>query len=250
MPLSKDLAMSADELDEFMESCANMRIATFSPGGRINLTPLWYGWAGGKVYTMCRGQKVRNLRRNQAATVIVDRNELFYELQGAMLQGTAIVLEDAGAELVEIDLTEIATLWLTSNVILAVEAATFHTPYLIENYSDYGDFCKNRLLSAFAFNGEDFVKAQKIRQTIRSKWNHFLKDFDLLVTHSQPEKTPLLDKPSSTRFMNSFNILGWPAISIPMGKDKDALPLGIQLVAKPWQEEFLLRAAQTIESYS
>jgi len=160
------------------------------------------------------------------------------------------VLEDAGAELVEIDLTEIATLWLTSNVILAVEAATFHTPYLIENYSDYGDFCKNRLLSAFAFNGEDFVKAQKIRQTIRSKWNHFLKDFDLLVTHSQPEKTPLLDKPSSTRFMNSFNILGWPAISIPMGKDKDALPLGIQLVAKPWQEELLLRAAQTIESYS
>ena len=106
MPLSKDLAMSADELDDFIKSCANMRIATFSPSGRINLTPLWYGWAGGKVYTMCRGQKVRNLRRNQVATVIVDRNELFYELQGAMLQGTAIVLEDADAEDADPDLEE------------------------------------------------------------------------------------------------------------------------------------------------
>ena len=158
------------------------------------------------------------------------------------------VLEDAGAQLAEIDLTEIATLWLTSNVILAVEAAAFHTPYLIKHYSDYGEFCKDRLLSAFAFSGGDFVKAQKIRQTIRSKWNHLLKDFDLLVTHSQPEKTPLLDEPSSTRFMNSFNILGWPAMSVPVGRDSDGLPLGIQLVAKPWQEELLLRAAQTIES--
>ena len=157
-------------------------------------------------------------------------------------------LEDAGAQLAEIDLTEIATLWLTSNVILAVEAAAFHTPYLIKHYSDYGEFCKDRLLSAFAFSGGDFVKAQKIRQTIRSKWNPLLKDFDLLVTHSQPEKTPLLDEPSSTRFMNSFNILGWPAMSVPVGRDSDGLPLGIQLVAKPWQEELLLRAAQTIES--
>jgi Asp-tRNA(Asn)/Glu-tRNA(Gln) amidotransferase A subunit family amidase len=33
-----------------------------------------------------------------------------------------------------------------------------------------------------------------------------------------------------------------------VGRDSDGLPLGIQLVAKPWQEELLLRAAQTIES--
>ena len=106
MPLSKELAMSSEEIDTFMKTCVNMRIATFSPGGRINVTPLWYGWAGGKVYTICRGQKVRNLRRNSNATVIVDRNELFYELQGVMLQGQATVLEDAEAEAADSDLEE------------------------------------------------------------------------------------------------------------------------------------------------
>ena len=99
MPLPSELAMSPDELDNFMRTCVHMRIATFSPGGRINVTPLVYGWADGKVYTLCRGQKVRNLRRNPNATVIVDRNELYHELQGAMLQGTAIVLEDVDAEM-------------------------------------------------------------------------------------------------------------------------------------------------------
>ncbi len=106
MPLPPELAMTAEELDDFMQTCVHMRIATFSPGDRINVTPLSYGWAGGKVYTLCRGQKVRNLRRNPSATVIVDRNESYYELQGAMLQGTAIVLEDIEAEIADSDLEE------------------------------------------------------------------------------------------------------------------------------------------------
>ena len=161
---------------------------------------------------------------------------------------TLTLLEDAGAELAEIDLEDISALWLTSNAILAVEAATFHTPNLINHYQDYGEFCKDRLLAAFAFSGEDFVQAQKIRRVIRNKWDQSLQDFDLILTHSQPDTTPLLGEPSSTRFMNSFNILGWPAISIPVGKNQAGLPLGIQLVAKPWKEGLLLRAAQTIES--
>ena len=99
MPLPSELAMTPDELDNFMKTCVHMRIATFSPGGRINVTPLVYGWADGKVYTLCRGQKVRNLRRNPNATVIVDRNELYHELQGAMLHWTGIVLEYVDAEM-------------------------------------------------------------------------------------------------------------------------------------------------------
>ena len=69
MPMPTDLALSPAELDELMTSCWNMRIATIGPGSRINLTPLWFGWAGGKVYFYCRGQKVVNLRRNPIATM-------------------------------------------------------------------------------------------------------------------------------------------------------------------------------------
>jgi nitroimidazol reductase NimA-like FMN-containing flavoprotein (pyridoxamine 5'-phosphate oxidase superfamily) len=104
MPLPPELALSPEELDELMASAWNMRIATLGPGSRINLTPLWFGWAGGKLYFYGRGQKVANLRRNPIATVLVDRNERFPELQGAMLQGRATVLEDLAAEQADPDL--------------------------------------------------------------------------------------------------------------------------------------------------
>lgn len=93
MPIPEELSLSPDELDEIMLSSWNMRIATVGPGDRINLTPLWFGWANGKIYTYCRGQKVVNLRRNPNCTVLVDRNERFPELQGAMFQGKATILE-------------------------------------------------------------------------------------------------------------------------------------------------------------
>ena len=101
------LSLSPDELDELMTTSWNMRVATVGPGERINLTPLWFGWAGGRVYFYCRGQKVANLRRNPTCTVLVDRNERFPELQGAMFQGHATVLQNAGEEDADPHLEEI-----------------------------------------------------------------------------------------------------------------------------------------------
>ena len=106
MPISKKLALSDDQLQELMTSCWNMRIATIGPGTRINLTPMWFGWAGGKIYLFGRGQKVVNLRRNAECSVVVDRNEKFPELQAASFQGTARVLEDQAAEAADPDLAE------------------------------------------------------------------------------------------------------------------------------------------------
>jgi nitroimidazol reductase NimA-like FMN-containing flavoprotein (pyridoxamine 5'-phosphate oxidase superfamily) len=107
MPIPKELSLTDEQLDEMMLSSWNMRIASVGPGDRINLTPLWFGWAGGKIYTYCRGQKVVNLRRNPNVTVLVDRNERFPELQGAMFQGKATVLETAEDEAAEPDMEEV-----------------------------------------------------------------------------------------------------------------------------------------------
>jgi nitroimidazol reductase NimA-like FMN-containing flavoprotein (pyridoxamine 5'-phosphate oxidase superfamily) len=107
MPISKKLALSDDQLEELMQSSWNMRIATLGPGTRINVTPMWFGWAGGKIFTYGRGQKVVNVRRNQNCTVIVDRNEKFPELQAAMFQGKARVLETSEEESAEPDMNEV-----------------------------------------------------------------------------------------------------------------------------------------------
>lgn len=104
MALPRELALDDDQLEELMSTSWNLRIATIGPGTRINLTPMWFGWVGGKVYIFGRGQKVVNLRRNPECSVIVDRNERFPELQAATFQGKAVVLEDAAAERAEPDL--------------------------------------------------------------------------------------------------------------------------------------------------
>jgi nitroimidazol reductase NimA-like FMN-containing flavoprotein (pyridoxamine 5'-phosphate oxidase superfamily) len=96
--IAAGLGLTDDELDELMTSSWNMRVATIGPGERINLTPLWFGWAGGRIYFYCRGQKIANLRRGGTCTVLVDRNERFPELEGAMFQGTARVLETVDDE--------------------------------------------------------------------------------------------------------------------------------------------------------
>ena len=107
MPIPRELALTQAELDEMMTSSWNMRVATIGPGTRINVTPLWFGWGGGRIYSYCRGQKVVNLRRNPSCTILVDRNERFPELQGAMFQGTGTVLEDAEAEAADPHLEEV-----------------------------------------------------------------------------------------------------------------------------------------------
>src|SRR3982751_1103899 len=104
--IPKELGLTDEELDELMTASWNMRVATIGPGERINLTPLWFGWGGGRIYFYCRGQKITNLRRNASCTILVDRNERFPELQGAMFQGRATVLEDAAAEAADPHLEE------------------------------------------------------------------------------------------------------------------------------------------------
>ncbi len=104
--IQRELMLDAEELDELMTTTWNMRVATTGPGVAINLTPLWFGWAGGRIYFYCRGQKIVNLRRSPQCTVLVDRNEQFAELQGAMFQGTAAVLEDVEAENADAHLAE------------------------------------------------------------------------------------------------------------------------------------------------
>ncbi|KAF3683420.1 hypothetical protein FXO38_00775 [Capsicum annuum] len=49
------------------------------------------------------------------------------------------------------------------------------------------------------------------------------------------------------RFVVAGNLLGFPAISVPVGYDKQGLPIGMQLIGRPWSEASILRVAAAIE---
>ena len=77
------------------------RIATIGPRDQINLTPMTFGWAGGKVYIFARGQKIANLRRNTTATVLVDVGNEWRALKGIMMRGHAHILETSEDEIAD-----------------------------------------------------------------------------------------------------------------------------------------------------
>ncbi len=101
MALPRELALDQEQIDDMLDNDWNIRIATVDANGNVNLTPMWFGWAGGRIYIYGRGQKVVNLRRNPRCTLLVDRNQKFPELQAIMMRGSARVLETAEDEAAE-----------------------------------------------------------------------------------------------------------------------------------------------------
>jgi aspartyl-tRNA(Asn)/glutamyl-tRNA(Gln) amidotransferase subunit A len=95
-----------------------------------------------------------------------------------------------------------------------------------------------------------YLKAQKVRTLIRQEFDQVFEKFDALVTPTSPtvpfkigEKT---DDPLQMYLSDvctlPINIAGLPAISIPAGF-ADGLPIGMQIIGKPFSEETLLKIA-------
>jgi aspartyl-tRNA(Asn)/glutamyl-tRNA(Gln) amidotransferase subunit A len=171
------------------------------------------------------------------------------EAEDAWRAGLA-ALASAGASLVPIDLPLMADLLVVSGALLAMEAATYHRRWLRERAADYGEFARLRLLSAYAYAPGASIRAQQARAALRATMDTLFAQMDLLSTPTMPEPAPPLGVPASTRFTAPFNLLGWPAISVPVGRSADGLPLGLQLVGRSWDEATALRAARVVEASS
>jgi aspartyl-tRNA(Asn)/glutamyl-tRNA(Gln) amidotransferase subunit A len=157
-------------------------------------------------------------------------------------------LERAGAELIPVDVPQLEALRLVNGAILAVEASAFHLPHLRTRLDDYGEFMRQRIIAAFAYDTRALARAQQARAELRRQCSELFKRIDLLSTPAQPGGAPPLGNIGSLIFTGPFNALGWPAISVPVGLTDDGLPLGLQLAGKPWDDATVLRAARAVEA--
>ena len=99
--IDSSLSLSSAEISELMRTEARLRIATIGPGNEISLTPMTFGWAGGRVYIYGRGQKIADLRRSDTATVLVDVGSEWRALKGIMMRGHADILEASEDEIAD-----------------------------------------------------------------------------------------------------------------------------------------------------
>ncbi|HWE69251.1 MAG TPA: amidase [Acidimicrobiales bacterium] len=114
-------------------------------------------------------------------------------------------------------------------------------------------------VDSFTFT-EALAELRRLSRQIVARWGD---EFDLLVTptmaiepppvgvlaavHETPEMPPL-EVMSMAAFTAAFNITGQPAISLPLHTAASGLPVGVQLVAGPWEDGRLLRVAAQLEA--
>jgi aspartyl-tRNA(Asn)/glutamyl-tRNA(Gln) amidotransferase subunit A len=156
-------------------------------------------------------------------------------------------LATQGAELIEIDLPELDMFRTVQTCVLALEAATFHEPWLRERLDDYGEFMRQRVLASYAFGSRAGVQAQQIRAVLRKRCLKLFDRVDVISTPTTQGVAPALGIPGSTFFTGPFNNLGWPAVSVPLKVAPGELPLGMQIIGRPWDEATILRVARAAE---
>ena len=143
---------------------------------------------------------------------------------------------------------------LANGLMTTSDAAAFHRQRLAEHPEGFGVDVRTRLQTGAAYSSSDYAFARRMQIVLQRQFKHFLDTFDLLLTPTVP--IPAAQRGSAdaverartlTRFTAPFNLTGLPAISIPCGFTKAGLPIGLQLVARPWAEAKLLRSAQAYE---
>ena len=136
---------------------------------------------------------------------------------------------------------------------------------LIEMYENtrsegFGDEVKRRILIgtyvlSSGYYDAYYLKAQKVRQLIKNDFDKAFKDVDAILTPTTPSAAFKMgdkkDDPVSMYLNDVFtvpvNLAGLPAISVPSGYDKNKLPLGLQLIGKPFDEQTILNLSLAIQ---
>jgi aspartyl-tRNA(Asn)/glutamyl-tRNA(Gln) amidotransferase subunit A len=124
----------------------------------------------------------------------------------------------------------------------------------------FGEEAKRRiLLGTFALShgyyDAYYMRALKVRTLIKQDFEKVFSEYDCIITPTTPtaafkigEKSDNpLDMYLTDIYTNSVNLAGLPAVSIPCGFTKEGLPIGLQIIAKPFAEETLMRVAYTFE---
>ena len=187
------------------------------------------------------------------------RNTVAREVQQGV-RAAADVLRDAGMTIQELELPGLDDAPAVQRTIIFAEAAAYHQKSLLAQPADYSQPLREQLALGLALPATQYLQAQRLRRLITGQFLRAFRSVDLLVCPAAPvEATPLgqqsvvidgetlKDITVLTRLTNPFNVTGLPAITVPCGFSQNDLPLGVQLIGRPFEDDLVLAAAHTYE---
>ncbi len=167
-----------------------------------------------------------------------------------------------GATVKDIEIPDLDEIRIAHVVTFATEMLTS----LKTNFNPFreplGQDALVNIILAQQFKGDDYVKAQQVRARFIRNINNIFQEVDAIVTPSTAITAPPIppgalikgESDLSTltelmRYSPQANLGGFPAISFPVGYDAQGLPVGMQLMGRPWEESLLLRLANASERF-
>jgi aspartyl-tRNA(Asn)/glutamyl-tRNA(Gln) amidotransferase subunit A len=134
------------------------------------------------------------------------------------------------------------------------DAAAFHRERLQARPQDFGPDVRKRLETGAAYTSAEYILARRAQVTLRRQFEGFFDQYDILLTPTTAITAPPIEGPDAieqarllTRYTAPFNLTGLPALSLPCGFSSGGLPIGLQLIARPWAEAKILQAAYAYE---
>jgi aspartyl-tRNA(Asn)/glutamyl-tRNA(Gln) amidotransferase subunit A len=172
----------------------------------------------------------------------------------AALQAAVSVLSELGATVTELALPYYAELNVATRVTSRSEAFAYHVPDFRSRWGDYFQSTRTGVGSAVAFTGADFVQAQRVRRVGQKAVAALFADVDVIVTPTASIGALSLEELGDLgggwfRSMHTsyWNAVGNPALSVPMGFTAAALPLGMQIVTRPFDEATGLKVGEAYQ---
>ena len=170
--------------------------------------------------------------------------------------------EKNGAVLLEVDVPPMEKTRTVSLVIQLPEVLSYHSRYLPQKKRLYGSDLLAGMALGQCLLAEHYVRAKRMVEWYRRQMAQTFQQIDILLTPACPITAPKVGSAfvtqhgskeavgnAITRYTSFFNMTGHPAITIPCGNSQNALPMGVQLVARHFKEEVLLRASHALERF-
>jgi Asp-tRNA(Asn)/Glu-tRNA(Gln) amidotransferase A subunit family amidase len=175
-------------------------------------------------------------------------------------RGALKVLEERGATLVDVEIPDLEWGRIAHAVTIISEMATGVDPYDREHRTEYAPAVRLTLALARVLNNRDYIRAQQVRTRLSNHFRRAFEQVDVIATPTTATTAPAirpdalafgesdLDMTSALmRYVFPTNLTGHPALSVNAGYDAKGLPVGLQLMGRPWEEHLLLRVGEVVE---
>lgn len=180
----------------------------------------------------------------------------------AAVSAAIAVLVEQGARTREIEIPLPQYVLPTEWAIMLPEASAYHQEMLRDKADLYTEDVRLFLEVGELVLATDYIKALRARTLIQQRWRDMFADIDVLIaptltTPALPVDDPQVTWPdgstesatdSYVRFSAPANVTGLPALSVPCGFTGTGLPVGMQIIGKPFAEPLLLGVGQAYES--